>query len=144
MKLINQKGFSLIEMMITVAVIGILAVVAVPAYRTHIAMSESSRCLNLLTPARAVADSIILSNNGSAASIGTDPTTIGLTANAKQCDGGVTVSGAATGAVTITGKVVTSLGSNTMTLTRAAADGVWQCKSTDGVDAAGYAPDTCT
>lgn len=42
-----QKGFTLIELMIVVAIIGILAAVALPAYQDYTARSQVSEALSL-------------------------------------------------------------------------------------------------
>ena len=59
-----QKGFTLIELMIVVAIIGVLASIAIPMYQTYVAKSQITVAIAELNGAKPQYELII--NNGSA------------------------------------------------------------------------------
>ena len=55
-----QKGFTLIELMIVVAIIGILAAIAIPQYQNYIAKSQVSRVMSELGGIKTAVETCLL------------------------------------------------------------------------------------
>ena len=119
MKNSMQKGFTLIELMIVVAIIGVLAAVAVPAYQDYLAKSQ-------LSESASMSDGV----KGEVAMIYAADTT--CPANASAAPSGANIALAAN----ITGKYVTSI----TTEGTAATDGSGGCTVTAKFKASGVNP----
>ena len=124
----RQQGFTLIELMIVVAIIGILAAIAIPAYQDYTARAKVSEALVLVSSAKtSVSDTRMAT--------GTMPTTnalAGLPAAASMTSGWVTsVTVGAGGAIAVVLKASAVPGGGTITFTPAvtAAGITWVCSS---------------
>ena len=157
MKKQMQQGFTLIELMIVVAIIGILAAIAIPQYQNYVTGSQVSRVMSETGSLRTPMETCILNGN------------LAIGVGAGQCDPGASGSNllaaggnsspvaappAGTGVpvvtdpLTSTSTIVATFGNNasaaiqgqTLTWTRT-VNGTWACTST--VDPK-YLPNGCT
>ena len=134
---LKQKGFTLIELMIVVAIIGILAAIAIPAYQDYTIRSRVTEGLELASSAKlAVSETTITNNALPATQAATGYTSPAATPNVTS----VTIG--AGGVITITYTAAAGGGTIIMTPTLTAnGDVSWIC--TGGTELPKYRPASC-
>lgn len=143
-----QKGFTLIELMIVIAIIGILAAIAIPQYQNYIAKSQVSRVMGETSSLKTAVETCVLEGKvaAGACDLGWTKSNLLLGAAAAQTTGqsGLVVTTDTTGDAVITANfgasAATTLTGKNLVWTRTPA-GTWSCKTT--VDAK-YKPTGCT
>ena len=137
-----QKGFTLIELMIVVAIIGILAAVAIPAYNDYIARAQVSEAVSLMSGGKTPMAEYY-ADKGQWPSEASD--VMGNTSGKYTSTITITAGANAATSITLTAKmkdagINASITSNTLTLS--SADGkTWTCATGD-IDAK-YVPGAC-
>jgi len=137
----KQQGFTLIELMIVVAIIGILAAIAIPAYQDYTIRAKVSEGLNLASSAKlSVAETY-----DSLGSIPENNTTAGLPPAASiQGNNVESVSVGTSGEITITYTADDEIAGNTMILTPDFTEpGSIQWACTSGTVLSRYRPANC-
>ena len=146
----KQQGFTLIELMIVVAIIGILAAIAIPQYQDYIARSQMSRAYGEVSALKTAVEEVLARGDSALLVAGSEKTVLGATdstlLNGVPKIGGTFGTGIGTLTSTLSGSVSTAVSGALIVLSRA-ADGTWTCAVTKSSNAGwkpSFTPKGCT
>lgn len=136
-----QQGFTLIELMIVVAIIGILAAVAIPAYQDYIARAQMGEAIELAAGLKTPLEELY----GSSGSVALDMSPIRkagkYVSNIQQLDTTASVFLVTMKHSDVSAKVADA----TLEFSYATANGIWSCGTAGGSLLSGspYLPASC-
>lgn len=130
----TQQGFTLIELMIVVAIIAILAAIAIPQYQNYVARAAVTRLVGETGAYKTAIEDCLSQGDTTCANAPT------ITADASKNGIAPTVGEDGTIVGTFSTSAPTVVSAGTVTWTRAAADGQWSCQFSGD---AKYAPKSC-
>ncbi|MBD1568639.1 MULTISPECIES: pilin [Aliivibrio] len=128
----GQKGFTLIELMIVVAVIGVLSAIAMPQYQKYVAKAEVASALATLTGVKTNVEAYAVENGTFPDGSSTNQTEVDLGVPNSIPGGSIEFAAASTGSGTITftfdsSGVSTLITGKKFQLARTGTDGSWAC-----------------
>jgi type IV pilus assembly protein PilA len=133
--MIRERGFTLIELMIVIAIIAILAAIALPAYQNYVAKSQLTAALDEITGGKTMFEARVIAENLTTFTLDD----IGLAASTPRCD--MSMIPGETGSISCKVKGNPIVAPETIKIARTSS-GRWNCTVTPTI-AAKYLPAGC-